>query len=413
MKIDMNYKLNLGKKWANVFYSLSSASMPGLYRLFVLFLIARFSNDVLFINGFVFCLGLSMFSCLGVAIDFLRKISVKKENQMIGKHYIEAMLSMVAISLISCAIAMLFSGGRSFGLCNMVVLLTSFGIMHLERHLLLAKSDMKGVFKFDLIMIPAFFILFFFGFDSVLAVSLSIFISVCISRCHESYITWGGCNISASGVWSSFIAGLKLGYSNVVSGGVIYLIPMFLSERQNADDLNVISLCIAVSGVVLVLPRAVFNFNLGKIASVSFDENYFAVLCKTKKMINSACLFLLPISILFSFVYLAVSGINPFVLDANLYVAMVVLMLVLIVGQLSLVDSNLIIFLHRELIAIFANSVIFVVLFLLSVASYFKFGEAEWFISAFLLIMLLLYVARYYLYKLVVGKEVENAMVKV
>ena len=176
----------------------------------------------------------------------------------------------------------------------------------------------------------------------------------------------------------------------------MYLIPSIFKSVLDGKDIYIMSIGATISGVVLIFPRSILNDKLQKLSKdareKTIDIDYYN---KIKKSLNYICLVLIPISMIVTVFYLFFNNINPLnypIMSFNV----ALMMLIIIVGQLSIVESTLLVFLNGENKIIGFNTLIFVfvLIFYFCISFISIYFSPEYLVSVFLFGVLLLYVIR-------------------
>lgn len=390
-------------------YAILSAVMPGAYRLIAIYMLNMLllsDGSDLVVSQFVLVTGLCMFSSLGISTSYIKQAGGEELHAHANTVYITHLASLLLISLCVALASVLFHLVPVENAAVFTLALLAIGAYQLERHYYLASNELHKLFQMDCLLVVITAIGFVIGPNSngLLLIAgangVALLISILISRRYAiKDVQWYNPQ--------TLIMGVKLGYSNLVSGGVMYILPTLMLTVASDRLVSMLSMVVAISGAALVLPRAVFNTKIQKIASDArdgkVDNDFYA---KTNKQIGLICLLSLPAILLLSLIYLYINGYH-IMNEAPLMLGVITVMLfVLVVGQLSLLDSMLVIFLNKENVALKYNTITFVVMLLCYVGfSIFKVSSDYAIISmvAIILLILICYVVRLYKFKKVIN----------
>ncbi|WP_273858927.1 hypothetical protein [Photobacterium sp. GSS17] len=341
--------------------ALCSSVMPGFYRLTVIFLISHFLtfNVEKNVNLFVFITGLCMFTSLGLSISLIKSTSGEKNTLLKNSVYFTHLSTLILISAAVIIIVSFFDFFELKEIGSVFLLLISLGCFQLERHFYLSDKNMKCLFYLDLLLIILTVCAFvIFGSENgINIISFSNVIIVLISWFFSKRFKKKNVDIVNKEVT---LTGIKLGYSNLISSGVMYILPMLMLSVASEKLVSIFSMVVTISGIILVFPRAALNTKIQKLAedarSGFVSKGYYQ---QSNKIIRNICIAAYPLSIIASVIYLFFNGINIFQVEPKMLIVIAVMLLMLLVGQLSLIDSMLIIFLNREMIALKYNTITF------------------------------------------------------
>ncbi|HIF9403360.1 TPA: hypothetical protein ACX6RY_003363 [Photobacterium damselae] len=394
----------------NKLYAILSAVMPGGYRLIAIYMLNVLllaAENSLVVSQFVLVTGLCMFSSLGLSTSYIKQAGGGELHTHTNSVYMTHVASLLLISLCVALTSVMFQLVPIESAAVFTFALFAIGAYQLERHYYLAKNQLDKLFQLDclLVVITAISFAIWSNSNGLLLIAgangVAVLISTLLSRRYTiKNVQWYDPQ--------TLIMGVKLGYSNLVSGGVMYILPTLMLTVANDRLVSMLSMVVAISGAVLVLPRAVFNTKIQKIASDArdgqVDNSFYA---KTNKQIGLICILSLPAILLLSLIYLYINGYH-IMNEAPLMLGVITIMLlVLIVGQLSLVDSMLVIFLNKENAALKYNTITFVAMMLCYVGfSVFKVSSDYAIISmmAIISLMLICYVVRLYKFKKIINQ---------
>lgn len=354
---------------ANKLFSFLITVTPGIYRLVVIFFINHFcAAGVIkdYVNIYILATGLSLFSGLGSSINLLKHSGGEVNNNVLKKNYVEHYISSIVLAIIVFILSL--SINKSLNYFYLFFCIMSLSTYQVFRHYYLSNKKFKTLLIFDVLNLTATIIIGLF--DVMLAIISSnllfgfFLLLKSLSRNVEYKFKW------------VLISSCKLGYSNLVSSGVMYIIPSLILIISNSETAYVLSMVVTISSVIMIIPRVLMNNTIPQISKdarsgfVDYDTyNSF------NKKLLMICLFITPFAMITSYFYLFVNKVNIFNLGDGYFYIISSLMLMLVISQLSLLDSMLIYFLKKEKIALIANSIIFLLVLIILYGAKTKFIE--------------------------------------
>lgn len=376
--------------------------MPGLYRLAILFIFSHFlvNNSNSTINAYVFSTGICIFTSLGFALNIVKDISGETDKSIVNKKYTENFLCIILLSTLSI-VALLLSGLiDKEEIKNIYLLVVSLGLYQFERNYLLGKNYLSYIFILDLFLLLITTAMIWNNMDGVFSLCIANLTAVLISLIISKRTP------VLSFEWKVFSSGITLGYINLVSGGIMYILPQIMSSIASDNTVTIMSMAVAVSGIAIIFPRALLNANIAKIAEKIKTNNFTKIEYKIlNKKVKIICCVLFPISLVASLFYIFISGvILTFEIEQVLIISCITL--VVISAQLSIIDSVVLIFSNNERIALIANTIIFFIIMGVYISINYSIltviNNGYYFI---LLSLFFLYLIRYFVFKRAVVNE--------
>ncbi|HAV1786725.1 TPA: hypothetical protein JG904_000696 [Enterobacter hormaechei subsp. xiangfangensis] len=199
---------------------------------------------------------------------------------------------------------------------------------------------------------------------------------------------------------------LNVGFVGLISTGIVFLLPYFSRELLPDESMSVLGLTISIIGIISVFSRAYMNYfyrELVECAKSKEEKVYLAI--NKKVIIISALVCFGSILPLIFYIKLSLSYIT-----FNEILAIVVpVMLFTLSSQLSLVQSNIILFLGKEKISLIFNFFVFiVVLSLFLVWQYFISISVIYLIPMMSLFLMVLYLIRYAYFRILIRTAFKN-----
>lgn len=199
---------------------------------------------------------------------------------------------------------------------------------------------------------------------------------------------------------------LNVGFVGLISTGIVFLLPYFSREILTDEIMSVLGLAISVIGIISVFSRAYMNYFYRELVECakSKDEPVYLEINKKVILISSLVCFGSIVPLVF---YVKLS--LDIVMFSDILLIVVPVMLFTLASQLSLVQSNLILFLGKERTSLYFNLLIFIVILSLFLVwkNYINIQEI-YLIPIMSLFLIVLYMIRYVYFRALISKAFRN-----
>lgn len=334
--------------------------MPGIFRLFLVWLIAfsfGATESASFVSSFLLATAVAMIGGGGFGIVHIRKIvgTARHVRASIGGWLL---CCGSIVSVIAALIVLQFSASEMLTLVILSIVLT---LWQVERHGWLADRKFLQLCIFDSLLLFLCCSILFINFDWVLpAIAASHIFIVLTSYTVRIVGSHHRGDISTVFDVSDVFSGMKIGLTTFVSGGILFMLPSIVERSVSSDSLALLSLIVAATGALFILPRSYLNQFIGTLAKLVKHRKVGHPLvqsCISRVRILGLSM-LIP-AIVFSVIYVLSTGAN---FTSEIIVLSVMICSAMLVGQMYIVESNLLLFLRLENISLTASVVVFAVM---------------------------------------------------
>ncbi|WP_417656337.1 hypothetical protein [Pseudidiomarina aestuarii] len=338
-------------------YSLIATVLPGLFRVLLIWFLALAYTDELaapLIATLLLASSLMMFSSTGLGLIYIQLLQgmnrPSASTLTLKTNALNTLFSVIGVSASVIFLSASFS--------DLLLITLALSCWQLERHAWIGQRQFRSlaVAEVSLLLVASSAPFVVAPQQALLVISGIIFIVTALMLGWRLYGTRGG-NSENTSTLHVARRGLFVGSANFLSGGFIMLLPALLATHVSANTILVIGLIVTIVGTLFILPRSYFNIFIGL---VSRQAKRLRLRRSLMKMINRrlqivvagmfvpgiiACLF-----------YLLASGIE---IDLNRVVLVVIITTVMSIGQLYLLESNLVVYLGKEHITFWVSAVTF------------------------------------------------------
>lgn len=253
---------------------LAATGMPGAYKLLIFFLLQEIYGLPLLGNiaswlsiaqiiGFFTAIGWSSLILVRVAKCLTQQERVTAFNRL-------AMMS--GITLVLCIAATMLIGsliGKGFIAAQISCWLIAWTAYQLPRHYFVALKKYRKALCLDAVLIGLSICTLLLANSATVSIGLSF--SMAVAGLTAYFVIQRGSKAWVSGVKYE-MKGLEFGLVNFLSGGIsLSLIPL-AAHLEGEALAGILSLFISVTGIALLVPRAVALNQLPKIAKVIHDS---------------------------------------------------------------------------------------------------------------------------------------------
>lgn len=336
--------LKLDKTFLNKLELLAATGMPGFYKAFIFFLI-QYVHGVDVLGKIASYQSIAQIMGYFTAIGWASLVMVRVPNKITYKEKIAALNGLFAMGVgtfFFLSVPMLligyFAGEINYAL-QVVFWLVAWTIYQIPRHYFIAEKKYWQVLIFDMAVILFSVLSIFFvpsrHVSTMLAVAMffsSFIIYGLLQIRTRSYLEWSGYEPK----------GLEFGFSNFLSGGIALSTIPLARYFQGDSFAGIISLFLSIMSIAFLVPRAISFNQIPELTQIIHNNNYEKLNDKSRIMkrqiawVNIAMLILGASLVMFIFIIY-----NLHEDEGVLFFSLVLLLLQMIVGNFTLVDSNI------------------------------------------------------------------------
>lgn len=321
--------------------------LPGANRLVIFTLLSLYSTTDYFASfstNYSFATVVSMLGGVG-----LGTLVIKNEWNLSLSRSLEFVFIALFLSLPLIIIGLFyFLTDKS----SIAVILFSFSLVYhqcIRHELIVSKRFYRGAcIELIIFIFSVLIVLFDFCLDKIYILSL-LYLFVCSA----SKLIFNG--VESDGSLSKTQLSM-IGYSNLISTGVLFLLPILSSEISSPEVTKIMMLIVTSAGIVTVFPRSIFNVNINKFKK-SFEEKD---LDKFERLIMS---FRIKVTLIMFCSFISVAVYVFYITDGfdiySLLILSVPIFSFLFVGQLMIPEATLINIFGRERFSLVINVVSF------------------------------------------------------
>ncbi|RUO46646.1 hypothetical protein CWE21_10855 [Pseudidiomarina aquimaris] len=343
------------KALASLFISIA----PGAFRILVVWLAAHLYTPQYaapFTAMYLFATALCMISGGGFGLVLIRhSAGSNRKSKVIISLFLLITGAVTAVLMTVVTIPFL-----QFELLPFLGITTALSCWQIERHGWIAERKFMFLSLLDLLLVIILVLtLWTSKLSIVTALVSSHVVLITVSFLWRFRQTKSGGHPTVWS-WSLIWSAIKIGGSTFIAGGFLMILPALVESMITPIILTKLSLMVTAVGALFVVPRSYLNLFIGSLAKVVRARKVDSRIVHTcVRRIHRLGLIMLIPAYLFVLFYLIVSGqqLTPHDLLLSMTVCSA-----MVIGQLYLVEGNLLILLQRENIALISSSVMFVVM---------------------------------------------------
>nr|ELR5246877.1 hypothetical protein [Providencia rettgeri] len=340
--------MNLSIKAKNKILVLIFTIMPGANRVITFFLLSIIYNVDIFSNfsaSYSFSIIISMIGGVGIGTSILKHGITLDHLSLLNAVCIGLLISIPAITLIY------FLFQFQFTFISMLICGAGFTANQIFRHQVLVNKDfLLGSISELILLTPLIFLplfktdpLFFIGIFYIFTFTV---LSYSKSEKKEIYNRY---TIKES---------IIIGYSNLISTGILFFLPIICNEMTTDDIAALIGLLITVAGIVTVFPRAIVSYHIKDIQLVFLEKKELEYFKRTKELkTNIINIMLIGFIIMFSYT----AFISRQIIIYDVLIINIAIASFLFLGQYSIIETTLINLIGKEKISIALNVFCFLI----------------------------------------------------
>ncbi|MDW3634235.1 hypothetical protein R8269_10940 [Vibrio sp. Vb0667] len=341
----------------NIIYKLSSlafVALPGFNRL-VIFYIAALMLDTnsfaSFSSAYSLAVVVAMVGAIGSGLLILKdEIAVT----------VSSLLKFTVISVIvSLPIFFIFFLNSNDVELFVYLFLLGLGLSAnqvLRHSIILEKKFFLGAFYETVLILSSLICIFSFTNHLILSIGISyIFISITFSLIKSPLDNNN--NNNSNNIKSIMV----IGYSNLASSGILFLLPTFSTMISEPEVTKVTSLLVSVIGIVTVFPRAIYNLKVIDFKRLLEDRdvfNYKLSLFDYRKKVY----LIMALGIFFVNSYALT--IETDIPKINIFIYSLMMSSFICIGQAFMPETNMMNFINKEKYLMFLNFFVFFLFFL-------------------------------------------------
>ncbi|MCC3855588.1 hypothetical protein IB289_04260 [Vibrio parahaemolyticus] len=339
----------------NIIYKLSSlvfVALPGFSRL-VIFYIAALMVDTnsfaSFSSVYSLAIVVAMVGAIGSGLLILKdEIAVT----------VSSMLKFTVISVIvSLPVFFIFFLNSNDLELFVYLFILSLGLSAnqvLRHSIILEKRFFLGAFYETVLILSSLICIFLFTNHLIFSIGVSyILTSITFSLIKSPLNKDKKNNINIKSI-------MVIGYSNLASSGILFLLPTFSAVISEAEITKVTSLLVSVIGVVTVFPRAIYNLKIIDFKRLLEERdvcNYKISLFDYRKKVY----LIMAMGILFvNFYALTIETDIPRI---NIFIYSLIISSFICIGQVFMPETNMMNFINKEKYLMFLNFFVFFLFF--------------------------------------------------
>ncbi|HCZ9397349.1 TPA: hypothetical protein O4H39_004626 [Vibrio alginolyticus] len=347
----MMLKFSLGK-----LSSLAFVALPGFSRL-VIFYIAALMLDTnsfaSFSSAYSLAVVVAMVGAIGCGLLILKdEIAVT----------VSSLLKFTVISVIvSLPIFFIFFLNSNDVELFVYLFLLGLGLSAnqvLRHSIILEKKFFLGAFYETVLILSSLICIFSFTNHLILSIGISyIFISITFSLIKSPLDNNNNNNNNSNNIKSIMV----IGYSNLASSGILFLLPTFSTMISEPEVTKVTSLLVSVIGIVTVFPRAIYNLKVIDFKRLLEDRdvfNYKLSLFDYRKKVY----LIMALGIFFVNSYALT--IETDIPKINIFIYSLMMSSFICIGQAFMPETNMMNFINKEKYLMFLNFFVFFLFFL-------------------------------------------------
>ncbi|EHA1205124.1 TPA: hypothetical protein ACPJ2U_003100 [Vibrio alginolyticus] len=340
----------------NIIYKLSSlafVALPGFSRL-VIFYIAALMLDTnsfaSFSSAYSLAVVVAMVGAIGSGLLILKdEIAVT----------VSSLLKFTVISVIvSLPIFFIFFLNSNDVELFVYLFLLGLGLSAnqvLRHSIILEKKFFLGAFYETVLILSSLICIFSFTNHLILSIGISyIFISITFSLIKSPLDNNNNSNNNIKSI-------MVIGYSNLASSGILFLLPTFSTMISEPEVTKVTSLLVSVIGIVTVFPRAIYNLKVIDFKRLLEDRdvfNYKLSLFDYRKKVY----LIMALGIFFVNSYALT--IETDIPKINIFIYSLMMSSFICIGQAFMPETNMMNFINKEKYLMFLNFFVFFLFFL-------------------------------------------------
>ncbi|TOG10849.1 hypothetical protein CGJ08_19625 [Vibrio parahaemolyticus] len=348
----MMLKFSLGK-----LSSLAFVALPGFSRL-VIFYIAALMLDTnsfaSFSSAYSLAVVVAMVGAIGSGLLILKdEIAVT----------VSSLLKFTVISVIvSLPIFFIFFLNSNDVELFVYLFLLGLGLSAnqvLRHSIILEKKFFLGACYETVLILSSLICIFSFTNHLILSIGISyIFISITFSLIKSPLDNNNNNNSNSNNNIKSIMV---IGYSNLASSGILFLLPTFSTMISEPEVTKVTSLLVSVIGIVTVFPRAIYNLKVIDFKRLLEDRdvfNYKLSLFDYRKKVY----LIMALGIFFVNSYALT--IETDIPKINIFIYSLMMSSFICIGQAFMPETNMMNFINKEKYLMFLNFFVFFLFFL-------------------------------------------------
>lgn len=319
---------------------------PGANRVMLFFIAAKIMNISAFSDfsvAYSFAVIISMVGAIGVGT-----LIIKNEINLSLLKFIRYIFIAIYISL-PVFVVSFFSSDIKDQILGIILLSIGLSANQIYRNeIILKKKFFNGVLYEASLMTFSILSVVIFREYIIYYISLVyILLSILFKKIESKSLSNNDINIKQAGYIS---------YSNLISSGILYFLPIMSSSLSTVEVTKVVSLLVSVIGIVSVFPRALFNLKIKEIKNNLEGKkiNQYKDEIKKYRLITS---FIMILSIIVVSIYMFImnTGVNY----KYVFVFIILVSLFIYIGQFSIPETTMINMIGYEKYSLLLNLIMF------------------------------------------------------
>jgi len=226
--------------------------------------------------------------------------------------------------------------------------------------LIIEKKFFLGAFYETVLILSSLICIFSFTNHLILSIGISyIFISITFSLIKSPLDNNNNNNNNNNS--NNIKSIMVIGYSNLASSGILFLLPTFSTMISEPEVTKVTSLLVSVIGIVTVFPRAIYNLKVIDFKRLLEDRdvfNYKLSLFDYRKKVY----LIMALGIFFVNSYALT--IETDIPKINIFIYSLMMSSFICIGQAFMPETNMMNFINKEKYLMFLNFFVFFLFFL-------------------------------------------------
>ncbi|EHN71534.1 hypothetical protein [Aliivibrio fischeri] len=331
----------------NVLYSICYTVLPGFHRVVLFFITAKLmsvDNFAHFSVSYSFSIIVSMVGAIGIGT-----IIIKDEISLSLKMYMNSIIMAIFISIPVIFIGSWYYYSYHNNIIQSIVLAIGLSANQIYRNeIILKKKFLYGSLYESFLLLLSILIIVNNTDNIILMLGLLyIVVSFLFKLLEKVPYKKAEFNIEQA---------TYISYSNLISSGILFLLPIMSVSLTSTDVTKVVSLLVSIIGVVSVFPRAIFNLKIKEVKNDLVNKNFISYKKNIFKFRYLTTVLMLFSFIVVSFYMYYMNDILPFFM---VFVFVILVSLFLYVGQMSIPETTMINMIGHERYSLLLNLSIF------------------------------------------------------
>lgn len=319
---------------------------PGANRVMLFFIAAKIMNISAFSDfsvAYSFAVIISMVGAIGVGT-----LIIKNEINLSLLKFIRYIFIAIYISL-PVFLVSFFSDDIKNQILGIILLSIGLSANQIYRNeIILSKKFAHGILYEASLMIFSILSVVLFCTHSIYYIStVYILFSLVFKKIESKSLSNDYINIKQAGYIS---------YSNLISSGILYFLPIMSSSLSTVEVTKVVSLLVSVIGIVSVFPRALFNLKIKEIKNnlERKKTSQYKYEIKKYRLITSFIMILSVIAVS-SYMFIMNTGIDY----KYVFIFIMLVSIFIYIGQISIPETTMINMIGYEKYSLLLNLMIF------------------------------------------------------